>query len=135
MLNLIPLLGPILDRLVDRIPDGNARARAKEEAEKQLLGVFSEASKAQSEINKIEAAHKSLFVAGWRPSIGWTCSATLAWTFVGQPMAAYALSLYDPSIPVPPALQTEFLLELVMAMLGISGLRTYEKLKGVAREK
>lgn len=136
ILNILrPLIGPILDRLVDRIPDPNARAEAREQAESQLLSVFAEASRGQMEINKQEAAHKSLFVAGWRPSVGWACSLGLAWTFLLQPLVAYALAIYDPSIQPPPGVETDMLLELVVTMLGVSGLRTFEKLKGIAREK
>lgn len=78
----------------------------------------------QHEINKIEAGHRSLFVAGWRPAIGWICVLGLANAFFIAP----ALTLFNlPLLPIP----TDIVMELVIALLGLSGLRTYEKTKGV----
>jgi hypothetical protein len=129
------LIGPILDKAFDLIPNANERARAKEAAEAQLIEIFAKANEAQMDINKQEAAHNSLFVAGWRPSIGWTCSLALAWTFVLQPFASYALALSRPELPPLPTVQTDMLFELMIGMLGLGGLRTFEKMRGVAREK
>jgi len=129
---LSPLLGPIVDRVLALIPDGNARAQAKEDLERSILDAANAAATAQTRINEIEAAHTSIFVAGWRPFIGWTCGAGIAWSFLVQPVAAWAVAIWAPHV-VLPVLDTGPLFTLVMAMLGASGLRTYEKLKGVAR--
>lgn len=88
----------------------------------------------QIEINKIEAAHKSLFVAGWRPFIGWVCGFAIAYAFVAQPLIEWAVRLYGSDIATP-AINTDTLYQLVIAMLGLAGLRTYEKKNQVAREK
>ncbi len=127
---LLPALGTLIDRL---IPDRAAAERAKAEMEQQLVTAANAAAMAQVEVNKVEAAHSSVFVAGWRPSIGWVCAAGLAWAFVLAPIASWALVVLGIKAELP-AIHTDYLLELVLAMLGIGGLRTYEKLRGVARQ-
>ena len=131
---LAPLLVPIVDKLVGRIPDPNERARAREEADAAIIAAANAAALAQTEINKQEAAHGSVFVAGWRPFIGWVCGASLAWHFIVGPVAAWGAALWSPGL-VLPTLDTEPLFQLVIAMLGLSGWRTVEKVKGVEREK
>jgi len=126
---LLPALGTLVDRL---IPDRAAAEKAKAEMEMQLVNAANEAALAQVEVNKIEAGHSSVFVAGWRPSIGWVCAAGLAWAFVLAPVASWALVVLSIRAELP-AIHTDYLLELVLAMLGIGGLRTFEKLRGVAR--
>ena len=134
MINLLaPLVGGIVNKFVDRIPDGNARAEAKEQLEQELVTAANSAMMAQIELNKAEAQHKSLFVAGWRPFIGWTCGAAILWTFLLQPMAQWCISMWGPPGTVLPALNTSYLMEMVLGMLGISSLRTVEKVKNVAR--
>jgi roadblock/LC7 domain-containing protein len=126
---LLPALGTLIDRL---IPDRAAAEKAKAEMEMQLVNAANEAAMAQVEVNKIEADHSSVFVAGWRPSIGWVCAAGLAWAFVAAPVASWALVAFGIKAELP-AIQFDHLFELVLAMLGIGGLRTFEKLRGVAR--
>jgi hypothetical protein len=126
---LLPALGTLVDRL---IPDRAAAEKAKAEMEAELIRAGNEAALAQVEVNKIEAGHSSVFVAGWRPSIGWVCAAGLAWAFVVAPVASWALMVLGIRAELP-AIQFDHLFELVLAMLGIGGLRTFEKLRGVAR--
>jgi hypothetical protein len=126
---LLPALGTLVDRL---IPDKAAAEKAKAEMEMQLVNAANEAALAQVEVNKIEAGHSSVFVAGWRPSIGWVCAAGLAWAFVVAPVASWALMVLGVKAELP-AIQFDHLFELVLAMLGIGGLRTFEKMRGVAR--
>jgi roadblock/LC7 domain-containing protein len=126
---LLPALGTLIDRL---IPDRAAAERAKAEMEQQLVTAANAAALAQVEVNKVEAAHSSVFVAGWRPSIGWVCAAGLAWAFVLAPVASWALMVLGIKAELP-AIQFDHLFELVLAMLGIGGLRTFEKMRGVAR--
>jgi roadblock/LC7 domain-containing protein len=126
---LLPALGTLIDRL---IPDRAAAEKAKAEMEQQLVTAANAAAMAQVEVNKVEAGHSSVFVAGWRPSIGWVCAAGLAWAFVVAPVASWALMVMGIKAELP-AIQFDHLFELVLAMLGIGGLRTFEKLRGVAR--
>lgn len=79
----------------------------------------------QAEINKIEASHRSLFVAGWRPFTGWMCGIALAYHFIFRDIAA----LFMPTLSLP-NLEIETLTTVMFSLLGLGGLRTYEKLNG-----
>jgi hypothetical protein len=79
----------------------------------------------QTRINEIEAQHRTVFVAGWRPFIGWVCGVALAYNFVIRDLFIWAIKPET----VPPALQMEHLMTVLLGMLGLGGLRTYEKLK------
>ena len=83
----------------------------------------------QTRINEIEAKHRTVFVAGWRPFIGWVCGFALAYNFVIRDLFIWALQPEN----VPPALQMEHLMTVLMGMLGLGGLRTFEKLKDKAK--
>ena len=115
----------ILDKF---IPDPAAKAQAEAELRASLLAW----DQGQMEVNKVEAAHASLFVAGWRPWIGWVCGAALTFQFVLAPLVTWLLSLVGVVVPKPPTLD-DMLWQLVTAMLGIAGLRTYEKKIGATR--
>lgn len=140
-LSILGPLAPIAEKLIDRIPDPNKRAEAREELEKLVLAVDASARQGQIEVNKQEAAHKSLFVAGWRPAVGWTCAFAFAYSTILQPLAVLIASIcsqyldfqFDPSSL--PDLQMDQMMTILMGMLGIGGLRTFEKLRGVSREK
>ena len=128
-LALIPAISGLLSGAMDLF-DGDKKRQAElilKQLEAEQAGQM-----AQTEINKTEAAHASLFVAGWRPFIGWVCGVGFLFEFFVRPMLIWATSIWCPGIPVPPSL-SEVILELVFAMLGIGGLRTFEKVKGVAR--
>lgn len=88
---------------------------------------------AQVALNKQEAAHRSVFVAGWRPAIGWTCALALAYHFVLEPMSGWLLATVALDIAPPPVLDTGPLLTIVLGMLGLGGLRTIEKAKRLTR--
>ena len=77
----------------------------------------------QSEINKVEAQHRTIFVAGWRPFIGWVCGVALAYNFVLRDMLIWFIGPEQ----VPPALQMEHLMTVLIGMLGLGGMRTFEK--------
>lgn len=131
MLEILKLaLGPVIEKALDLIPNLNERARAKEAMEAGLLSAAAEAMKSQTEINKIEAAHQSIFVAGWRPAIGWVGAIGLFWSYVGQPVAIWTVTTFGLGIAIP-LIPTENLLELVLAMLGIGGMRSWEKSRGL----
>ena len=93
-----------------------------------------ELAKAQIEVNKTEAAHRSLFVSGWRPAVGWTCCLGLASNYLLIPMANFALALADSTIEVP-VLDISTMMPVLMGMLGLGAMRTAEKVKGVERNK
>jgi hypothetical protein len=126
---ILPLIGPVLDKI---IPDKAGAEKAKQEIEKTLIDNASKLNLAQAEINKAEAEHRSVFVAGWRPMIGWSCAIGIFWLFVGHPLVVYLDSMDGVVSPIP-TIDHDILLELTFAMLGMAGLRTFEKLKGVSK--
>lgn len=117
---LMPFLGDVLKRA---FPDPAER----EKQQTLILAQLQAADSAQLEVNKVEAGSASVFVAGWRPFIGWICGAGLGWTFLGAPVLAYGLTVFSPGTPLP-NVPTDNLMELVLAMLGLGGLRTFEKI-------
>jgi len=129
------LIGPVTGLLDKFIPDADERARLAHEIATMSERHAQELAKGQLEVNRAEAAHKSLFVAGWRPFVGWTCGIALAWHFVGQPLVVFGLALSGASTPELPTFEMESLLTVLLGMLGLGGLRTFEKTKGVSREK
>ena len=78
----------------------------------------------QADINKIEAQHRSLFVAGWRPFIGWICGTGLGFVFLVNPIIQWTTGKDGPQ------LATESMMTLVVSLLGLAGYRTVEKLNG-----
>jgi len=113
-----------IDKIVDKYTESPDEKRTFREV----------INRAQTEINKIEAGHRSLFVAGWRPAIGWTCAIGVFWIFIGEPVLQYILIASGIPIP-PPHLDAEQLIKLTYALLGIGGtsiiVRTIEKKMGV----
>lgn len=91
----------------------------------------------QHEINKEEAKHASIFVAGWRPAVGWVSVAALAYQFILYPLLTWAwawmqsVGLIDHALSPPPLLDVDALMVLITGMLGIAGARTFERVKGV----
>lgn len=115
-------------KIVDKfIPDPEAKAKAEVELRNSMLAWDA----AQSATNTAEAASSSTFVAGWRPWIGWVCGMALAYQYVLSPIAVWAAAIAGHPIPLPPKLD-DMLWQLILGMLGMGGLRTFEKIKGVA---
>lgn len=83
----------------------------------------------QAEINRVEAAHRSLFVAGWRPFIGWVCGAGFLWAFLLHPLFEWGIALNGLDV-VAPDIVTDNMMELVLALLGLGTLRSIEKMTG-----
>jgi hypothetical protein len=81
----------------------------------------------QAEIGKMEAQHRSVFVAGWRPFIGWVCGTGLGFVFVFNPIIQWITGQAGPSMP------TEAMMTLVVSLLGLAGYRTVEKVSGTAK--
>lgn len=132
MLNFITPFMPAINKLLDLIPDKNERARAEAEFRTSFLAAYTEQMRAQAEINKQEAASSSLFVAGWRPFLGWVCGLGFAYTYLLSPLVTGFMSLFGLEISMP-GIPSDTLMELTMGMLGLAGLRSFEKMQGVAR--
>jgi hypothetical protein len=121
---------PVLDKF---IPDAKDRL----EAEQIILKGAMALDLAQMEVNKAEAASSSMFTSGWRPFIGWICGASLAYSIMGYTFLNWSLALYSSTsghaVPTLPPVDTTVTMELLMGMLGLGGMRTYEKLKGLTK--
>ena len=126
------LIGPISSLLDKVIPDADERNRLAFEistlAEKQAH----EIAKAQIAVNEREASHQSLFVSGWRPAVGWICCIGLGCNYLFIPVANFVLVISDSSVTVP-ALDLSEMMPVLLGMLGLGGLRSWEKTRGVAR--
>lgn len=132
---LIPVLGSVLDKI---FPDPTAAAAAKvqimemaQRGELAQLDADLKMATGQMEVNKAEAMNNSLFVAGWRPAIGWTCGAAFAFKFVLGPSAVVLMAMAGHPITLPEFDFTE-MSTILMGMLGLGALRTVEKIKGAA---
>ena len=125
--SIVGVAGNVLDKFV-------ADKDLKANLDHALKPACHSANLAQIEINKQEAAHKSMFVAGWRPFVGWTCGVALAYHFVISPILSFVLVLAGVQISMP-TFEFSQLSTILMGMLGLGGLRSYEKMKGVQRDK
>jgi hypothetical protein len=128
-------LSALLDiggKVIDRVwPDPEKAAAAKLELFKMQQSGELAAIAGQMEINKVEAANPSVFVSGWRPAIGWVCGAGFAIQFVVGPLAEWGSAFYGTPIKFP-TMDTGTMMPLLFGMLGLSGLRTAEKIQQVA---
>ena len=126
----------ILDKL---IPDPIARQAAKVkllelEQAGQLAALNAELQLAQGQnaVNAVEAASPDRFVSGWRPAVGWVCAGGFGYTVLLQPLLPWVATTLGLTAEPLPSVPTDALLTLLLGMLGLGGLRTTEKLKGVA---
>ncbi len=87
----------------------------------------------QAELSKIEASHKSIFVAGWRPALGWVCAMGLFFVFVLNPIIQWLTCNFAEQCIKGPEMPLESMMTLVVSLLGLGGLRTYEKVKGISK--
>lgn len=119
---------PILDRF---FPDKTQQAKFTQELTLELAKMDFQAMQSQVEVNKIEAQHANLFVAGWRPFIGWVGGVAIAWTYIGFPITQWFAYLYGYRGPLP-NFDTGELMTLVLALLGIGAMRSYDKAQGTS---
>ena len=112
--------------------------KTQEEKDKMALVMLQaqgdiNANLAQLDVDKTEASNPSLFVSGWRPFVGWVCGAACAWNWVGLPIVKAVTAEFGRTLAAAPADLTQ-MLPLLMGMLGMGALRTYEKINGVAAQ-
>ena len=123
---ILGVAAPILDKFIE---DKDAKNQIKAELEQSLVSLQA----AQAAANVEQAKHPSLFVAGARPAIMWICALGLLTNFFVMPIAEWAVAIWSPGTELP-ALQTGELMTLTLSLLGLGGMRSFEKTKGVARE-
>lgn len=122
--------GKIIDKFV---PDPNARAKAKEELEAQTSSQDFQLLLGQIEVNKKEAESDSLFKSGWRPFIGWSCGFSFVYAGIIEPISRFIAMVVFKYVGPFPVIDTQLTIQILLALLGIAGLRSYEKLKGIAK--
>ena len=127
------LIGPITGLLDKFVEDKDQKAKLAHDLATMAERHAQELAKGQLEINKAEAQHKSIFVAGWRPFLGWCLSFAMAWHFVLAPMTMFVAGWYGVTIPELPVFDMDSLMTVLLGMLGLGGLRSFEKYKGLTR--
>ena len=137
-MNLNPI-GGIIEAVGGVIGDLVTTDNERLAAEIELARVDASLLTGQMEVNKVEAASASLFVAGWRPAVGWVSVIALAYQFILYPLLVWgwngmqAAGWIAANLNPPPLLDVEALMVLITGMLGIAGARTWEKLKGATK--
>jgi|TARA_R110000803_G_C11858679_1_gene306842 hypothetical protein len=130
---LTALIGPVVGLLDKFIPDADLKTKLAHQISSMAETHAAELAKGQLEANVVQAKHPSIFVSGSRPAILWICALGLLTQFFLMPIAEWASAIWYPEITLP-KLQTEQLMALTFSLLGLGGMRSFEKSKGVARE-
>lgn len=127
------LIGPVTGLLDKVIEDKDQKAKLAHEIATMSERHAQELAKGQLEINLAEAKSSSVFKGGWRPFIGWVCGFAFAYHFILQPLILFAVSVAGVEIPALPEFDMGSLMTVMMGMLGLGGLRTFEKQKGLTK--
>lgn len=132
--SIAELVGKVIDRV---IPDPAQAAEAKlkvvtlaQNGELAELQAETSLAQGQIDVNKIEAANEHVFVSGWRPFIGWMCGASLAYAAILEPVFRFLAQVVCHYVGAFPIVDTTITLQVLMGLLGLGGMRTYEKVKG-----
>jgi len=136
ILGIIGAVLPLLDKI---LPDPKAAAEAKlrvlelaQQGELTVLAAERDIALAQIGVNAEEARSTDAFRGGWRPAVGWVCVFGLSYTFVLRPLLPWVVALFGAHVPELPPLDMMELMTLLGGMLGLSGFRTFERIKGKA---
>jgi hypothetical protein len=130
---LSKLIGPVTGLLDKVIEDKDQKAQLAHELATMADRHAQDLALAQIEVNKAEAASGSIFKGGWRPFIGWVCGGAFAYHFVLQPVIVFGVLTAGIDLPPLPEFDMASLMTVMMGMLGLGGLRTYEKQKGITK--
>jgi len=139
ILSFMPTVNAVVSKVLDYIPDPVQKAKAAQEWNEKMLEAAQDADRAQTDIDRTEAGNASMFVAGWRPAVGWVCVACLALYYlpsfiIGEAFWVEACWKAGGLTPRP-ELGIGDISGLLASLLGIGSLRTVEKLQGVARHR
>ena len=134
----IPILGDVIREIGSTVRQVLPDPRAQAEFDLKVAELADKADQrenalllGQIETNKEEAKSANLFVAGWRPAIGWIGASALGWTWIAAPLVNWVATLFGAHVN-PPSLSPDSIYPIILGMLGISASRTVEKLNGVA---
>ena len=130
---LSKLIEPVTGLLDKFVEDKDQKAQLAHELATMADRHAQDLALAQIEVNKAEAASGSIFKGGWRPFIGWVCGGAFAYHFVLQPIIVFAVLAAGVDLPPLPEFDMASLMTVMMGMLGLGGLRTYEKQKGITK--
>ena len=134
MLDLIgKLVDPVSDILGKVVEDKDQKARLAHEIATMAERHAQELAKGQIDINKEEAKSRNIFIAGWRPFVGWTCGLALFWHFLGLPVTLFVTGWFNLQHPPLPEFDMQSLMTVLLGMLGLGGMRTFEKFKGITK--
>lgn len=134
MLDLLgKLVDPVSDILGKVVEDKDQKARLAHEIATMAERHAQELARGQIEINKEEAKSRNIFIAGWRPFVGWTCGLALFWHFLGLPVTLFVTGWFDLQHPPLPEFDMQSLMTVLLGMLGLGGMRTFEKFKGITK--
>ncbi len=117
----LPMIGSIIDKITDKVDDFTLDKQEKAE-------LIADINRAQLEVNKVEAGHTSIFVSGWRPFTGWICATALGYHYVLQPLLTFILYSFGNEVTLPTFDMTT-LTTVLLGMLGLGGMRSFEKVK------
>ena len=124
--SVIGVAGKVLDKFVE---DKDLKTKLSHELKSQIVSL----DLAQAQTNLEQAKHPSVFIAGARPAIMWICAFGLGWQFVFQPVAAWIIAVSGSDVLLP-IFETEGLMPLTLSLLGLGGMRSFEKYKGIQRD-
>ena len=127
------LIGPITGLLDKFIEDKDQKSALAHEIATMSQKYAQEIAKGQMAINQVEAAHKSLLVSGWRPALGWVCVLGMFGNFITIPFSNFVLALLGINIVIP-LVPLETMMPVLMGMLGLGAMRSYEKKNAVHRD-
>ena len=130
---LLSLIGPATKLIGKFIEDKDAKNKLAHEIATMAEKHAQELAKGQLAINKEEAKSGNIFIAGWRPFIGWACGVALVRHFIAAPFIIFFAALFGATLPPLPEFDMGSLMTVLMGMLGLGGLRTFEKYKKVAK--
>jgi hypothetical protein len=132
-LSLINPISQVVNKVIDMIPDPNAKQKAQLEIQTAIAMAEIENTKAQLEINKVEAASPNWFVSGWRPAVGWICALALCYVAIFEPVARFIAQVAFGYGGTFPEIDTNLTMQVLLGLLGLGAMRTAEKIKGTAR--
>ena len=126
------LIGPVTGLISEFVEDRDKSKALAHEISTMAEKHANELAKAQIEVNKVEAASSSLWVSGWRPAVGWVCVLGMCGNFMVIPFSNFVLALLEIDVSIP-LVELDTMMPVLMGMLGLGAMRTFEKTKGVSR--
>lgn len=141
MLPILNILAPIIEKALGFIPDPQKKAEAKQKMleemndhSEELLKALSAVDTAQIAVNAEEAKSSNWFVSAWRPGVAWICVLAFAWAYVLQPIVVFIAAASGKPITNLPDLNMGEMMPVLLGLLGLSGLRTWEKVQDVHKQ-